>query len=111
MSLVAYTHWVLVAQGCLTVKLSNSRYVYHLIDPRNGKVFWVGKGQFSRAWVSSKETFGRNGKAARLRELAAVDMEAIVKIVAQYRTDDEAFAAEAREIARIGIENLTNRSR
>ena len=35
-------------------------YVYELIDPRDGKVFYVGKGRNSRAWAHEKAA--RRGK-------------------------------------------------
>lgn len=34
----------------MTLKHPIGFYVYHLIDPRNGQTFYIGKGQGRRAW-------------------------------------------------------------
>lgn len=43
------SNWVLINE-CNHIFQSNNFYVYELIDPRNNKPFYVGKGRDNRAW-------------------------------------------------------------
>lgn len=87
-------------------------YVYHLIDPRNGTVFYVGKGCGARIKHHERD-------ASKFRFLNSEKEEVIHQIwdagltvghVIKQRFDSEAHAYifEKDEIERIGLENLTN---
>jgi hypothetical protein len=85
-------------------------YVYELIDPRDGKVFYVGKGRKGR--INAHESDARKGKSGarfdRIREIEATGQTISKRIVSRFNTDWEAFLAEAKLIAAHGLENLTN---
>lgn len=85
-------------------------YVYHLIDPRDHKVFYVGKG--TRLRISAHETEARRGvtskKCNKIREIWAEDLPVERKVLEIFTAQRAALVAEAAEIARIGLGNLTN---
>lgn len=85
-------------------------YVYHLIDPRCGSVFYVGKGQRDR--VAAHEAEAKAGsehpKCQRIREIWACGMQVVRKQVKKFKDEQAAYDYEADEIRRIGLKNLTN---
>lgn len=86
-------------------------YVYTLTDPRDGSVFYVGKGRRNRAWSHLGFARGQNGtKAARITEIEAAGLAVIITVVAEYETDQQAYQAEVDLIAKIGLEKLTNQN-
>lgn len=90
-------------------------YVYKLIDPRDGAVFYVGKGRNRRAWshepaaISGREP--NPAKAERILEIVDAGLTVTVQIVSHHDTDEAAGAAEVALIAQIGRESLTNATR
>lgn len=85
-------------------------YVYHLIDPRCGSVFYVGKGKRDR--IDAHEREARAGiehpKCSLIREIWQ-DGHQVTKVrVRTFADEQEAFNFEAAEVARIGLEKLTN---
>jgi hypothetical protein len=84
-------------------------YVYHLVDPRCGEVFYVGKGTGSR--VRDHEVEARRGvtseKCKRIREIWNAKLPVERRIVRLFGSSAAAFAFEASEIERIGVA-LTN---
>lgn len=85
-------------------------YVYALIDPRNNKPFYIGKGKGSRIDAHEKEAakgvYSR--KCKRIREIQD-DGESVVKLkLSHHKQEQDAYDAEAQEIERIGLDNLTN---
>lgn len=88
----------------------NRFYIYDLIDPRCGSVFYVGKGQRSR--INAHESDAKRGvvspKTDRIREIWAAGLSVKKKIVKRFSSESEALAAEVERIAEIGLENLTN---
>ncbi|MEA2238976.1 MAG: uncharacterized protein QOC81_3700 [Thermoanaerobaculia bacterium] len=86
-------------------------YVYLYSDPRNGKAFYVGKGQGSRVLVHlSAEAESR--KVAMLGELARAGLEPELDILAHALKDEEtAFRVEAAVIDALGLDQLTNEVR
>ena len=92
--------------------MPNSRefYVYQLVDPRCGSVFYVGKGVGSRMARHEKDAIaGCEGeKADRIREILSCGMRPVSRIVARFRSEVAAYDAERAMIAEIGLSNLTN---
>lgn len=84
-------------------KSSNRFYVYTLIDPRCGGVFYVGKGTGRRMFAHEAEW--RRGEAVNAGKFSRIDsiklagLEVGKKIVAAHLTEDEAFQRERDLIA------------
>lgn len=87
-------------------------YVYTLIDPRCGSVFYVGKGKGKRHSAHVAEW--RRGvvvnpdKSMRIGEIMRAGLKVEERIVARDLTEEEALDGERHLIAEIGIEKLTN---
>lgn len=73
-------------------------YVYLLVDSRDGRPFYVGKGTGRRAWKHAPEGRGsrvtNDHKAARLKDMRSAAAELIVQIVARFDDEDDAYAFE-----------------
>jgi hypothetical protein len=88
-----------------------SHYVYLLVDPRDGKVFYVGKGVSDRCLQHDHPDDGAE-KAARIAEIKSAGLETKVEIVRHgLASREEAFLVESAVIDVYGIENLTNKVR
>lgn len=94
------------------VGLFHWRYVYHLVDPRSGTVFYIGKGRAMR--INAHDREARLGvitrKCVRIREIWAAGLQVEKRVVALFalhmtRTTKE---HELRLIHEFGYENLTN---
>lgn len=87
-----------------------SFYVYELIDPRDGKPFYVGKGKGRRVHQHEKDAKAgaRLGRYDRINEIWAAGLTVEKRIIERFDDEGAAFAAEARRIQEIGPENLTN---
>lgn len=85
-------------------------YVYHLIDPRDAKVFYVGKGKGTRVHHHEREAAAGiySRKCNLIRDIMASGHQVGKLIVARFDDELLAYAAEKAEIAQIGLENLTN---
>jgi hypothetical protein len=84
-------------------------YVYLYVDPRDGKVFYVGKGKDERCLEHLSED-DDHPKVKRIREIFAVGLEPRIEMLAHgLRTEQEAYNIEAAAIGLLGLENLTNR--
>lgn len=89
-------------------------YVYTLTDPRDGAVFYVGKGKGLRAWQHASDARkGRKGnkrKTQRVLDIQAAGLEPLVCRVAEYEIEADAFEHEAELIATIpGLTNILAR--
>lgn len=86
-------------------------YVYLYIDPRNRRVFYVGKGKGKRVlshWTSA----GESRKAKIIRNIRAAGYEPLIDILAHGLQDAEtAFRIEAAVIDALGLDKLANRAR
>ncbi|MDR2106128.1 MAG: hypothetical protein LBP24_01820 [Coriobacteriales bacterium] len=84
-------------------------YVYTYTDPRNGKVFYVGKGERNRCFAHlgrSEDEF-----RARLDAIHATGLEPLIDILASGLDENDALAIEAAVIETYGIGNLLNKAR
>lgn len=86
-------------------------YVYELIDPRNDRTFYVGKGSGNRAYQHAKFKDGNNNpyKDRVIKKILNENLEPIVKFVhTNIHNEDQAYNLETALIKEIGIDNLTN---
>ena len=84
-------------------------YVYLYIDPRDGKVFYIGKGKGERCLDHLFED-DDHPKVKRIREIFAAGLEPRIEILAHgMATSDEAYLVEAAAIDLIGLKELTNK--
>ncbi len=90
-------------------------YVYGLIDPRDGKLFYIGKGTGNRVFEHEKESIhnpdSEKLKLRTISEIKATGLQVEKIIIHHNLTELEAFAAEAALINAfnyVGDVNLTN---
>lgn len=87
-------------------------YVYLLIDPRNNKTFYVGKGHGNRInqhLLGALETeLDEIEKIKTIHEIQKAGFEVRHLILRHGLTEKEAFEVESSIIDFIGMENLTN---
>jgi len=96
-------------QVCLKDKIT-MYYVYKLIDPRNNKTFYVGKGKGNRVNDHEKEAVkgNRSKKCALIREIINEGSAIKKKIIRRFANEDDAYAYEESLISKIGLHKLTN---
>lgn len=96
----------------MTPEQNRRFYVYTLVDPRCGSVFYVGKGQGKR--VSAHVAEWRRGEVtnqAKFDRIGAIMDAGLVpmeRIVERGLLESEAFKQEAELIAALGRDTLTN---
>jgi hypothetical protein len=84
-------------------------YVYLYVDPRDGKVFYIGKGKGERCLAHLYED-DDHPKVQRIREIFAAGLEPRIEVLAHgMATSDEAYLVEAAAIDLIGLKELTNK--
>lgn len=85
-------------------------YIYELIDPRDGAVFYVGKGSGRR--IHNHEAEARRGahsrKCERIREIWAAGSQVVHAVVYRFTDENDALQAEFHLIERHGLDLLTN---
>ncbi|MDH0450858.1 hypothetical protein [Shewanella sp. GD04112] len=88
-------------------------YVYALIDPFTGKIFYVGKASGNnRAFDHLKENVKESRKTTMIDQIRSLGREPLVEILRSgLSSEDVAFEVEAAIIDSIGMENLTNEVR
>ena len=86
-------------------------YVYLYSDPRNNKVFYVGKGKGQRAFAHLRGK--KNSRKARIiRQLRRVGLSPRIEILAHGLSDDAtALRIETAAIDLLGLDKLTNEVR
>ena len=82
-------------------------YVYVYIDPRNGKLFYIGKGNGNRLFAHLKDQSDKE-KVARIAEIRNSGKEPRIEILRYGLSDSEAHLVEAASIDLIGKAKLTN---
>ena len=87
-------------------------YVYLLIDPRNNKIFYVGKGKGNRInqhLLGALDTkTNETDKIKKIREIKNSGLEVELVILRHGLTEKEAFEVESAVIDVLGKDNLTN---
>jgi len=81
-------------------------YVYELVDPRNDRVFYVGKGCGKRDYTTLFS--GTLRKMAAVRAIKDAGLEVICRRIAEGLYEREAYKLERDRIAHHGVANLTN---
>lgn len=87
-------------------------YVYVLIDPRDKKVFYVGKGKGNRVNQHLLGALDENSqeteKIRSIREIQNLGLHVDLDIIRHELTEKEAFEVESALIDLLGLENLSN---
>ncbi len=89
-------------------------YVYVLIDPEDGQIFYVGKGTGERLLAHGREADlvadgkGNHRKLGRIRQIRASGQEPRIDVVRHGLSETEAFLVEAALID--SVPGLTNAS-
>jgi hypothetical protein len=84
-------------------------YVYLYMDPRDGKVFYIGKGKGERCLDHLFED-DDHPKVKRIREIFDAGLEPHIEILSHgMATSEEAYLVEAAAIDLIGLKELTNK--
>lgn len=83
-------------------------YVYLYTDPRNGEVFYIGKGVGNRLF-SHLDDKSDTEKVARIADIQRSGTQPQIDILRYGLTDSEASLVEAAAIDLIGLSKLTNR--
>jgi uncharacterized protein len=85
-------------------------YVYLLVDPRDGQVFYVGKGRGQRC-LDHLNILDDSSKSTQIRDIRAAGLEPRIDILVHGLDDDSALRVEASVIDVLKLETLTNRVR
>lgn len=84
-------------------------YVYLYVDPRDGRVFYIGKGKGERCLDHLFED-DDHPKVKRIRDIFDAGLEPRIEILAHgIGTSEEAYLVEAAAIDLIGLKELTNK--
>lgn len=83
-------------------------YVYLLIEPENGQVFYVGKGVGNRIFAHINAALKDEAPSDKIRAIRASGREVNHIVHRHGLTEKEAFEVEAALIDFIGLSGLTN---
>jgi hypothetical protein len=82
-------------------------YVYLYIDPRDGEVFYVGKGTGNRCFHHLKDV-RESDKAARIADIRKARFEPCIEVLKYGLTEQQALLVEATAIDLLEVDNLAN---
>lgn len=94
--------------------MSKKYYVYHLINPINNEVFYVGKGSGDRCNNHEKqvlrnpEKYGKSSKGKVINRILKQGLKVVVKKVSLFGNEVDALNEEKNHIEFFGFDNLTN---
>lgn len=90
----------------------NEHYVYFYIDPRNGKVFYVGCGKGKRMWAHLRLSMRKIScpKNDLIESILDEGLHPMIVVMEWGLSQNEALNSERRWIAFYGKSNLTNRT-
>lgn len=87
-------------------------YVYALIDPRNGAIFYIGKGIGGRVLKHEERTrrglIQNRNKASHIQEIFSCGAEVIKRVLFITEHEEIALAIEERTINTLKYSGLTN---
>lgn len=86
------------------------RYVYTYQDPRDGKVFYVGRGTGNRAF-SHLDSLEDSAKKQRICDIREAGLTPEIEIIRHGLSVEEAIISEAVAIDLLGVGDLTNKVR
>jgi uncharacterized protein len=82
-------------------------YVYLYIDPRNNKIFYVGKGNKNRCFSHLKDTY-ETDKVNRIKEIQNEGKKPIIEFLIHGVDEYTALRVEAAVIDLLNVKKLTN---
>jgi len=86
-------------------------YVYLLSDPRDGQIFYVGKGKGNRVFAHAKDALDEEhvtDKLDRIRNIRKAGLKVGYELLRFAMTERTAFDVEAAAIQLLGLDGLTN---
>ena len=89
-------------------------YVYYLIDPRDKKVFYIGKGTKQRMYQHEKDVragrlpHGNKSLFIHIKEIIDLNKKIIYAKKFETNNEERAYLKEQEHIRLHGIGNLTN---
>jgi len=84
-------------------------YVYVLKDPRNDKVFYIGKGVGNRIFQHILGASGSTFQSDKLDLIRAIGADKVLHFILRHGlTEEQAFEIESACIDLLGLDNLTN---
>lgn len=82
-------------------------YVYLYVDPRDGDIFYVGKGRANRCFAHLHAHAGSD-KVERIDELRKLGLKPRIELLKWGLSEQEALLVEAAVIDLLGVDHLTN---
>lgn len=86
-------------------------YVYLLSDPRDGQIFYVGKGKGNRVFAHAKDALDDErvtDKLERIRAIRSAGLDVKYELLRFAMTEKSAFDVETAAIQLLGLDGLTN---
>lgn len=84
-----------------SVKEALQYYVYALVDPRDNRIFYIGKGSGDRVFQHAEASFDENNESLKLstiRDIHQAGLEVAYYIVRHNLTEQEAYLIESTVI-------------